>query len=296
MDTTTRPVLERILPTPDSSFLVKHYPDPSLRGNKTPNYHFHPELELVFVNGGNGRRHVGSHVSHFEDGELILIGSNLPHWGFTDRNTNNRAETVVQFSPDFPAEDFRRLGELQQINNLFERARDGISFSGRTKAVEGARLERMLQLDPMGRLLVLIDVLQRLAVSQEYESLNADGVHFEIASHGYERFNELQQFISDNFRNELSVAEAASVAAMTVPAFCRYFKKVTGKTFVTYLTNFRIVYACKLLADGHGTIAEVAFDCGFNSLSQFNRAFKKITGRTPTDYRVDLRKTIGGGF
>ena len=296
MDATQRPVLERILTTPDSSFLVKHYPDPSVRTNKLPKYHYHPELELVFVNGGNGRRHVGSHVSHFEDGELILIGSNLPHWGFTDRSTGNRAETVVQFAPDFPSADFRGLGELHQINNLIERSKNGISFTGRTKNVQGARLERMVDLDPLGRLLLLIDVLQQLAGSKEYESLNADGVHFEIATHGYDRFNNVQQFIVDNFRSDVTVAEAAGVAAMTVPAFCRYFKKVTGKTFVTYLTNFRIVYACKLLSDDHSTIAEVAFECGFNSLSQFNRSFKKITGRTPTDYRAELRKTVGGGM
>ncbi|NJC24556.1 AraC family transcriptional regulator [Neolewinella antarctica] len=291
-----RPVLQRILPTLDSSFLLKHYPDPTVRGDKVPNYHYHPELELVFVNGGNGRRHVGSHVSYFDDGELILIGSNLPHWGFTDRNTGNRAETVVQFSPNFPTPDFRALSEFSQINNLLERAKNGISFTGRTKEVEGRRLERMVELDPLGRLLLLLDVLRELSESEEYESLNADGVHIEIATHGYERFNNVQQFISDNFRRDLAVAEAASVAAMTVPAFCRYFKKVTGKTFVTYLTNFRIVYACKLLSDEHSTIAEVAFDCGFNSLSQFNRSFKKVTERTPTEYRLDLRKTVGGNL
>lgn len=294
MDGNQRPVLERILTAPDSSFLVKHYPDPSIRGNKFPNYHYHPELELVFVNGGNGRRHVGSHVSHFTDGELILIGSNLPHWGFTDRATGNRAETVVQFAPDFPTADFKALGEFQQINNLLERAKNGISFTGRTKDVQGARLERMVHLDPLGRLLGLLDILRELAISKEHESLNADGVHFEIATHGYQRFNDVQQFISDNFRNDLTVGEAADVSAMTVPAFCRYFKKVTGKTFITYLTNFRIVYACKLLSDEHSTIAEVAFECGFNSLSQFNRSFKRFTGRTPTDYRQDLRKTVGG--
>lgn len=294
MDANQRPVLERVLPAPDSSFLVKHYPDPSIRANKLPNYHYHPELELLFVNGGNGRRHVGSHVSHFSDGELILIGSNLPHWGFTDNTTRNRSETVVQFSPDFPTADFRNLGEMNQINNLIERAKNGISFSGSTKSMQGGRLERMIHLDPLGRMLMLIDILQNLAISQEFQSLNADGVHFEIATHGYERFNMVQQFISDNFRRDVVVAEAADVAAMTVPAFCRYFKKVTGKTFITYLTNFRIVYACKLLNDMHSTIAEVAFECGFNSLSQFNRSFKKITGRTPTDYRAALRLTVGG--
>ena len=293
MDANQRPVLERVLPMPDSSFLAKHYPNPAVRGNKLPNYHYHPELELVYVNGGNGRRHVGSHVSHFRDGELILIGSNLPHWGFTDRSTGNRAETVIQFAPDFPSKDVRGLGEFHQINDLIERSKNGISFTGRTKITQGARLEQMMTLDPMGRLLLLLDVLHQLATSDEYESLNADGVHVQIATHGYERFNDVQQFISDNFRRDVAVAEAADVAAMTVPAFCRYFKKVTNKTFITYLTNFRIVFACKLLSDEHSTIAEVAFDCGFNSLSQFNRSFKKITGRTPTEYRADLRKTVG---
>ena len=294
MDAHPQPVLERILPMPDSSFLVKHYPDPSIRTNKLPKYHYHPEIELVYVNGGNGRRHVGSHVSHYADGAPILIGSNMPHWGFTDRATGNRAETVVQFAADVPTVDFRTLAEFNPINNLLERAKNGISFSGRTKIAEGARLERLIHLDPLGRLLLLIDILSNLAKSAEYESLNADGIHFEIATHGYERFNNVQQLILDNFTRDLTVGEAADVAAMTVPAFCRYFKKVSGKTFITYLTNYRVVYACKLLNNEHSTITEVAFDCGFNSLSQFNRSFKKITGRTPTEYRMDLRKTVGG--
>lgn len=290
----TSPVLERVLPLPGASFLVKHYADPKARVNKLPKWHYHPELELVYVHGGHGRRHVGSHVSHYRDGELILMGSNLPHWGFTDRTTGNKAETVVQFSPVFPTVEFHELPEMREVVDLMDRAKNGLSFSGRTKSVQGARLERLLDLDPLGRMLLLIDVLHQLALSDEYESLNADGFHTQVATHGYDRFNDVQQFISDNFRRDIPLTEVAGIANMTVPAFCRYFKKVTGKTFVTYLTNFRVVFACKLLGDEHSTIAEVAYDAGFNSLSQFNRAFKKHIGRTPTDYRGDLRKTVIG--
>jgi AraC-like DNA-binding protein len=294
MELNNTPVLERVMPQPGASFLVKHYADPSSRVNKLPNWHYHPELELVYVRGGHGRRHVGSHVSHYRDGELILIGSNLPHWGFTDRFTGNKAETVVQFATDFPSADFLNLPEMRGVSDLMDRARNGLSFGGLTRTVQGSRLERLIDLDPLSRLLLLVDILQNLAVSEEYESLNADGFHLQIATHGYDRFNDVQQFISENFRDEMSLTEIAKVASMTVPAFCRYFKKVTGKTFVTYLNNFRIVYSCKLLGDEHSTIAEVAYDSGFNSLSQFNRAFKKHTGRTPTEYRSDLRKTIVG--
>jgi len=294
MEPNNTPVLERVIPQHGASFLVKHYADPSLRTNKLPNWHYHPELELVYVRGGHGRRHVGSHVSHYRDGEFILIGSNLPHWGFTDRFTGNKAETVVQFATDFPSADFLNMPEMRGVSDLMDRARNGISFSGLTRTVQGSRLERLIQLEPLSRMLLLIDILQELAVSKEYESLNADGFHLQIATHGYDRFNDVQQYISENFRNEMQLTEIAGIASMTVPAFCRYFKKVTGKTFVTYLNNFRIVYSCKLLGDEHSTIAEVAYDSGFNSLSQFNRAFKKHTGRTPTEYRSDLRKTIVG--
>jgi len=292
--TSNHPVREQVIPTPGTSFLVKHYPDPGSRANKMPNWHFHPELELVYVRGGHGRRHIGSHVSHYRDGELILIGSNLPHWGFTDQFTGNKAETVVQFAADFPTADFLNLPEMRNVSNLFDRARNGLSFNGYTRKALGARMERLIEQDPLNRMLSLIDILQQLAVSEDYESLNADGFHLQIATHGYDRFNDIQQFISDNFRRDISLAEVAGVASMTVPAFCRYFKKVSGNTFIAYLTNYRVVYACKLLGDDHSTIAEVAYDSGFNSLSQFNRAFRRCVGRTPTEYRSDLTANVMG--
>ena len=294
MEAQHNPIREQVTPTPGTSFLVKHYPNPSERQNKTPNWHYHPELELVYVRGGHGRRHVGSHVSHYTDGELILIGSNLQLWGFTDRFTGNKSETVVQFSTSIPTSDFLNLPEMRNISHLFDRARNGLSFNGYTRQAIGARLERLIDLDPLNRMLSLVDILQQLAVSEDFVSLNADGFHLQIATHGYDRFNDIQQFISDNFRRDIPLTEVAGVAAMTVPAFCRYFKKVTGNTFINYLTNFRIVYACKLLGDDHSTIAEVAYDSGFNSLSQFNRAFRKIVKRTPTEYRADLRVNVVG--
>lgn len=288
----TQPVRERVSPTPGTSFLVKHYPEPKVRVNKLPKWHYHPELELVYVRGGHGRRHVGSHISHFQDGELILLGSNLPHLGFTDRMTNNEKETVVQFAPSFPNYEFLNLPEMRGVRDLMDRARNGISFGGLTRTVQGGRLERLIDLPPLSRLLLLIDVLNELALSQDYEVLNAEGFHLAIETHGYDRFNQIQEFIGTHFDRDIPLEEVAGVASMSVPAFCRYFKKTTGKTFVTYLNNFRIVYACKLLADDHSTVQNVAFDSGFNSVSQFNRAFKKHTGKTATEYRNGFKMNI----
>ena len=292
MDSITQPVRERVMPAPGTSFLVKHYAEPKVRAHKSPKWHYHPELELVYVRGGHGRRHVGSHISHYRDGELILVGSNLPHLGFTDRMTNNEKETVVQFAPTFPNYEFLDLPEMRRVRHLMDRARNGISFYGTTRTVQGSRLERLIDLPPLPRLLLLVDILNELANSQEHEDLNAEGFRLEIETHGYDRFNRIQEYLGEHFVHDISLDEIAGVAAMTVPAFCRYFKKTTGKTFVTYLNDFRIVYACKLLADDHSTVQNVAFDSGFNTVSQFNRAFKKHTGRTPTDYRSQFKLNV----
>lgn len=286
----SKPQLERVSPSFGSSFLVKHYPAP--RPNKQPNWHFHPEVELVYVRGGSGRRRIGTHVSYFTDGELVLIGSNLPHWGLTDSDTHHQAETVIQFSPDFLGSSFSALPEYSDIARLLDLARSGLSFTGTTKAVQGSRLESLKQLPPMRRLLTLLDVLQSLALATEVESLNVAGFLHKVDVRETDRFQSIQQFVSDHFSRDIEVAEAAALAAMTVPAFCRYFKKTSGKTFVRYLNEYRITHACKLLAEQHNTIAEIAFDCGYNSLSQFNRWFRQVTERTPTQYRASFAKVI----
>lgn len=287
--TITKPSLERVSPTFGSSFLVKHYPEP--RPHKVPKWHFHPEVELVYVKGGCGRRRIGSHVSYFTEGDLTLIGANLPHWGFTEPQTHHETETVIQLNPETLG-IFLDLPEMRNIQQLFEMGRSGLSFYGNTRDVQGARMEKLLELEPLPRMLELMDILQQLATSEEVHQLNVAGFLQRVEVHETDRFQAVQQFVSDHFSRDVAVAEIADVAAMTVPAFCRYFKKVSGKTFVQYLNEYRIAHACKLLAEQHGTISEVAFDCGYNSLSQFNRWFKQVTQRTPTEYRHQLTKIL----
>lgn len=289
--TTNKPNLERVSPTFGSSFLVKHYPEP--RPHKAPKWHFHPEVELLYVHGGQGRRRIGSHVSYFTDGDLVLIGANLPHWGFTEAHTQHKSETVVQFDPALLGQTFGQLPELQDIRRLLEMARSGLTFYGQTKEEQGQRMEKLLALEPLPRLLELMAILQALAQSEEVTSLNVSGFLQRVPVQETDRFSTVQQFVSDHFDRDIALSEVASVAAMTVPAFCRYFKKTSGKTFVNYLNEYRITHACKLLAESQGTIAEIAFDCGYNSLSQFNRCFKQVTLCTPTEYRNELDGVVG---
>ena len=129
---TSKPSFEKVDPSFGSSFSFKSFNQENQNRNHTF-WHYHPEIELVYVNGGSGKRQIGSHISYYQHGDLILIGSNLPHCGFTDSLTDNDKETVIQFSPDFLGKNFWEIPEMRNIKVLLERAKKGIVFQGEDK-------------------------------------------------------------------------------------------------------------------------------------------------------------------
>jgi AraC-like DNA-binding protein len=286
-----KPALEKIIPEFGCSFAVKQYidPTPNLRA---PFWHFHPEIELVYVKGGSGKRHIGNHLSYYSDGELVLIGSMLPHYGFTDRLTANESETIIQLREDFLGPEFFGSHEMLSISQLFERARAGIAFRGATKWKVGNRIERLPALDNFARLVELLCILQDLAWSQEYDILNADGYTFEVTSADNDRVNAIYDHVRANFQRPIPLEEIAAEVNMTIPAFCRYFKKLSGKTFTRFVNEFRIVHACKLLSEMPSSITDICYESGFNNFSHFNRLFRKITGKSPSEYRSAFRQML----
>ncbi|MCB9282290.1 MAG: helix-turn-helix transcriptional regulator [Lewinellaceae bacterium] len=286
-----KPALEKIIPAFGSSFAVKQYLDPTPELKK-PFWHFHPELELVYVKGGSGKRHIGHHLSYFNDGELVFIGSNLPHMGFTDRHSVNESETIIQMRADFLGVNFFHIPEMEAIQQLFERAKSGLSFHGAAKHRIGARIENLPKLDNFERLLHLLSILQEMAYTKEYTLLNASGFVLEVEHQDNDRINVVYNFVEQNFTRTIMLEEVANEANMTVPAFCRYFKKMAGKTFTHFVNEMRVIHACKLLSEKAESITEVCFECGFNNFSHFNRSFKEITGKSPSAYRKTIRKVV----
>ena len=136
-----KPTLEKITPNFGASLLVKKHLE-FLKTN-TPFWHFHPEIELVYVNKGKGKRHIGNHISYFNNSQLVLIGSNLPHIGYIDRLTTNGSETLIQFLPDFLGKDFFKIPEMAAIATLFERAKKGVRFNIEIKQRIGAKIEKI---------------------------------------------------------------------------------------------------------------------------------------------------------
>ena len=291
MKRNNKPVFEQVSPAFGSSFTIKQYFD-SKKNLNAPFWHFHPEMELVYVNGGSGKRHIGHHLSYYSDGDLILIGSNLPHYGFTDRLTSNHSETVIQMKSDFLGAHFFELPEMGEIYQLFERAKGGISFYGQTKESIGLRLENLPKQGSFGRLLELLAILREMAISEEYKILNAKGFLLEVEQQDNDRANEIYNYVRDHFKEKITLKEIASKVNMTVPGFCRYFKKLSGKTFTRFVNEFRVVHACKLLLEEHSSITEICFESGFNNFSHFSRLFKDITDKSPSAYRKDAKMVL----
>ena len=285
-----KPVLERIDLSFGQSFTFRKFEE--AEPNLKPFWHFHPEIELVFVQQGSSKRHIGNHISYFKNGDLILLGPNLPHYGFTERLSGRRSEIVVQLKKEFLGENFFDLPEMKSIEQLFERASTGLIFYGNTKDSVGAKLESLIDEIPFNRLMGLLDVLYRLSTSTEYEALNVAGPSLMVKRQDNDKIEKVYEYVRTHFKEQISLEMISDLVSMEVPSFCRYFKRVTGKTFTTFVNDFRVVHACKLLSETNMSVSEVCFESGFNNFSHFNRLFKVITGTNPLSYRSESQNVL----
>lgn len=288
---TSKPSFEKVDPSFGSSFSFKSFNQENQNRNHTF-WHYHPEIELVYVNGGSGKRQIGSHISYYQHGDLILIGSNLPHCGFTDSLTDNDKETVIQFSPDFLGKNFWELPEMRNIKVLLERAKKGIVFQGEDKIMIGEKIEALSSLTNYKRLLGLLDVLNMLENAKDFTLLNAEGFVLDTELEDNNRINVIFNFVKNEFKRNITLEEIANLVSLTVPAFCRYFKKTTGKTFVQFVNEYRLVHAAKLLHQKQISITDVCFESGYNNFSHFNKQFKKFTGKSPSVYRNEIKFAV----
>lgn len=258
-------------------------------------WHYHQELELNAIIKGRGTRFIGDHVGAFTDGDMVLVGPNLPHVWKNDKEYYDNQESLQAelinffFLEDFAGKDFFQLPELQPIQKLIEASIQGIRIYGRTSKVVQGKMKQVYRLTPGERIINLIHVLNIIAHSDELEFLASPGFIYAYQASNTERINKVYNFIMNNFLENITLKDVADKASMNTTAFCRYFKRVTKKSFVQFLNEIRIGYACKLLLDEKLTISQICYESGFNNLSNFNKQFKLITYNTPYNYRVRHR-------
>lgn len=246
-------------------------------------------LELVVILEGEGQRFIGDSVESFLKGDVILVGSKLPHvWrsnppNDTKKNKKKCVSIIIQFPPDFIGSSFLGLSESKEINTLFKNAEMGISFLNKTSKTLISKIEKLLTQNGMERLISFLEILHIASTSKEYRLL-ASPLFKESVFKSDLKINRVFEFIMDNFTNSITLDDVADVAMMNKTAFCRYFKYRTNKTFTTFLNEIRIGYACKLIHEEKYSLKEAAYLSGYNSPSHFNKQFRIIKNVSPSTF------------
>jgi AraC-like DNA-binding protein/mannose-6-phosphate isomerase-like protein (cupin superfamily) len=273
--------IELVRPDKESSFRLLH------QNVSTKDfiweYHYHPEIEITCVLNGTGTRHVGNHISSYEDGDLVLIGPDLPHSGFGLHATSPHEEIVIQVKEEVIRQP-AQLKEMEAINQLLEKAKYGMAFRGETKKKVSNMLIEMTNAAAFERYIILLKVLHTLALSPEYKLLN-DQVFLSSSIKNHKaRLQKIFTYVENHYTEEIDISDISRRAGLSVPSFCNYFKKTTRMTFTDFVNRYRIQKACLLLHEDK-TIAEASFACGFNNVTYFNKVFKSILNKTPSEYR-----------
>lgn len=262
----------------------------------TAPFHFHPEFELTAILKGKGNRFVGDHMASFDAGDLLLLGSNLPHCWKSETNITHEISAysvVIQFKQDFLGDNFWNKYEMQNLMQLLEKSQLGIQFTGNDTS---ETIHKMLELttidDPFKRLLTFLDILNDLALSKTYKILNKKALVHAQSAYENNRLHAVQSYLIDHFKQKISLNEIAEVANMSPNAFCKYYKKITQKTFMETVAAYRLNYALQQLLQTEKPITEICFESGFTDVSYFFKTFKSKLNESPLAYRKKVLKNL----
>jgi AraC-like DNA-binding protein len=261
-----------------------HVEENVLRSFDAP-WHFHPECELTLIVESRGKRFVGDSIEPFHQGDLVLLGPDLPHFWVNDPDTTRAHAVVVQFLPDFAGPEFLNLPEMREVARLMERAGRGLHFRGRTAAEAGELIRRLPELQGLERFMQLLNLLRMLACARGGRALSGANFNPVLDRRAGERINRACRFVIGHYHEDIGLEDVASVACMSPSAFSRYFKQVTGRNVTAFLTQTRVDAAARLLLETEHPVTEICYATGFNNLSNFNRRFRASKGVTPRELR-----------
>lgn len=278
--------LEYVVPNEDSSFKVAVYEN----AHFTSPLHFHPEYELVLIVEGEGLFFCGDHVGKFKSGDIMLYGKSLPHFYLSNKkyyeseNTEKCKSIYIQFKEEILPYAYKEMPGFKDVLKILNRSERGLHFTEKDKVEVISKISMLTETSGFDRITLLYTVLNMLGKSSKVETL---------ASISYENENKSKDaiflkvinYINNNFQTNISLTEIAQNVNLSKSSLCRYFKRISGKNVFDYITEYRVSYACKLIANTDFRISSIAYDSGFNNISNFNRLFLSITGYSPKDYR-----------
>jgi len=256
-------------------------------------WHFHPEVQLTLVLESRGHRMVGDNISPLSRGDLVLVGSNLPHvWHQDVTYKKGRVHAIiVRFLDTFLGREFIDQPELESVRQLLRRATRGLQITGRTREQVAERMHRLATASGLNRIVELLSILDLLAASRELKPIASAGFVPSVAHADQDRMQRVCSYINAHLTESIDRDRVAAEAHLSRGAFSRFFKLRTGKTLPEYVNALRIGRACELLAEDRWKITDIAMECGFRNLANFNRHFRTLTQLSPREYRARFRET-----
>jgi len=271
------------------SFVVKKIS----RSAFSNDFHFHKECQLVYVVSGCGIRVIGHSVERFEKGDLTFIGANVPHVWYSEYEagqpkSGEAISLALYIDSELICERLGTLMDTKEIRHFLNESQRGLKIEGEKLVVIAGVLQQMVDQKDIGQLASFLLILACLLDPADLVYLNAPDPISSYAAQPPGRIPKLMHYIHQNFKEEISLAEAAAVSGLQIHAFCRYFKSLTNRTFSEFLNDVRIGYACELLHQSELPITQIALECGYNNISYFNRCFRKANKMSPKDFRKSL--------
>ncbi len=262
------------------------------------NWHFHSEYQLFTVLKGRGTRFIGDHMQSFKEGDMVFTGPNLPHLWRSDNSyfdSKNGLEThgiVIYFPDDFLGNSVFAMEEFAEIALVLQKSDRGIEINGKTNQAIRLMMQELLYMKGGESIIQLLQILNKMVDSADCLPITQAGYINMNKESETDRMGQVYEFVMKNFKDKITLEQAAEIANLSVSAFSRYFKTRVNKSFSDFLSEVRISHACKLLHEEEMNISETSFECGFFTLSNFNKQFKERTGKTPLAYKKDYLGTF----
>lgn len=281
-------IINERLPISESSPLKARFYD---YAHFTYPWHFHPEYEIIYIREGSGTRFIGDDIHTYKAGDVLLIGSNLPHYMKSDdlyfaAGSNLRVTgTIIQFEKGFMQHSIHNYPQFSRIKQLLADAGLGIYFPSGCSVVLVELLDKIPVESGVDQITSFLQLLKEMAGVHSGQTISTPDYTNDRVYEDASRIDKVISYINKNYTRHIELEEVASFAAMNPAAFCRFFKSKTGKSLTNYVQDMRIGYACKLLLMNDSHIAQISMECGFETVSHFNKTFKKNTGYTPSEYK-----------
>ena len=285
-----RPQLLKVAKESQYSFSVRRDLVPYVNNR----WHYHTEVELIHFKKGEGTQFIGDSIKQFKAGDVVLIGSNLPHyWRFDDIYFEEDAPVgadvrVAHFCDNFWGNQFLELPENVNLKSLLEKAKRGLQVTGSTRQKVATLLDSLLHTTDNHRIILLMEALNTIAACKQLTPLSSIGFKYEMGEDEKSRINAIYEYSLKNFKRPIQLDEIAGIANISPNSFCRYFKSRTRKTYSQFLIEIRVGYACKLLIENNLSIKQLCYESGFNNFTSFHKYFKLITSKSPLTYQKEF--------